>query len=84
MGSDTTSVYDTLGDTLVVEPVNLLQGDMVLEKSRAGALRVRSFQPDIGRKATTWENRGRGTYHVSVLSKGIPCIVVIPPEGWSF
>jgi len=83
VSSDTASMDDALRDTLVVESVNLLHGDLVLEKSRSCAFTVRGLQPEIRRKASArWSRReGRGSYHVCVLSKGIPCIVVIPAEG---
>ena len=51
VSSDTASVDDTLGDTFVVESMNLLQSDLVFKKGRTGALRVRSLQPDIGCRA---------------------------------
>ena len=65
VGSDTASMYDALRDTLVVESVNLLHGDLVLEKSRSCAFRVRGLQPEIRRKAQLGRiGEGRGWYHV--------------------
>ena len=55
MSSDAASVDDALGDTLVVESVNLLHGDLVLEKSRTGALGIRRLQPDMESKVRYWE-----------------------------
>ena len=51
MSPGTASVNNALGNTLVIESVDLLHGDLILEKSGTGALVVRSLQPDIGRKA---------------------------------
>jgi hypothetical protein len=39
VSSGAASVDDAFGDTLMVESVNLLHGDLILEKSRTGALR---------------------------------------------
>ena len=47
VSSDTASVDDSFGDTLVVETMNLLHGDLVLKQSGPSAFLVRSLQPDI-------------------------------------
>ena len=83
VSSGTSSVDDALRDTLVVESMDLLHGDLVLEESGTGTLWVRGLQPIPDVRLSPGEYEGRGSYHVSGLSKGIPCIVVIPPEGWS-
>jgi len=41
------SVDDTLWDTLMVEPVDLLSGDLVLEKGRSSVRSVGDFEPVI-------------------------------------
>lgn len=65
MSSDAASVDDALGDTLVVESVNLLHGDLVLEKSRTSALGERSLQPEIGCKSRSRRiGKGIMPYHV--------------------
>ena len=51
VSSNAAGMHDAFRDTLVVEPVNLLHSDLILEKSRTGAIGVRSLQPDIGRNA---------------------------------
>jgi len=43
VSSGATSVDNAFRDTLVVESVNLLQGDLVLEKSGPGALGCVAF-----------------------------------------
>ena len=64
MSSDTTSVDDAFGDTLVVETVNFLHGDLVLEKSRTSALGVRSLEPDVKSEGQP-RRTGKGVpYHV--------------------
>lgn len=85
MSSNAAGVYYALGNTLVVETVNFFQGDLVLEKSRTGPFGVGSFQPNIGSDPQPKKiGEGRVSYQVSVLETGIPCMVVIPREGWSF
>jgi hypothetical protein len=45
MGASTTSMHDSLGDTLMVEPVDLLSGDLILEKSGANVGAIGNAQP---------------------------------------
>lgn len=45
MGASTTSMHDSLGDTLMVEPVDFLSGDMILEQSGADIGAIGHAQP---------------------------------------
>ena len=82
MGSDSASMDDALGDTLVVEPMDFLHSDLVFKKSRTGALGMCNLQPDMGRGVQHRRiGKGRVAYHVWVFSKGMPCMVVKPREG---
>jgi len=45
VGTDSTSMDNSFGDTLMIKAMNLLASNLVLEKMRPDMLAIRDFQP---------------------------------------